>query len=81
MAIPKPVSRNYQTLMDACAAGKVVLLECQNKETGKECYVLCALSRGDGKEYDMVPFAQMFDSDPYEILNPPNPDGGLYGTE
>jgi hypothetical protein len=30
---------------------------------------------------EFAPFAMFFDGNPYELLNPPNPDGGFYQQE
>lgn len=66
---------NFQTLLEAVRNGDVLLMECQDKATGKLCAVVCAVSLIDGY-YETVPFARLFDGNPYEELNPPHPGGG-----
>jgi hypothetical protein len=29
----------------------------------------------------LVPFAMLFNDNPYEVVNPPNPNGGFFGQE
>lgn len=65
---------NFETLRRAAAAGDLALVDCQDKSTLKPVRVICAMQRErDG--ITMVPLAKLFDGDPYEELNPPNPDG------
>jgi Family of unknown function (DUF6117) len=74
-AIPKGHKSNLQTLIRAAKQGHLALLDCQDKNTGKPVVVLVAV-QFDGKEYEFVPFAKMFDGNPYDELNPPQPEGG-----
>ena len=73
MEIQPGYTANAHTLMDAIRVGRVCLLECTDKETGKPVIVLTALSdRHDGQPgVDLIPLAKMFDGNPYEELNPP----------
>ncbi len=71
---------NFETLQEAFANGDVALMECQLKATGQPVAVIVAVTR-DGDEFGFVPFAMMFDGNPYEQLNPPNPDGGFHDEE
>jgi hypothetical protein len=71
---------NFETLQEAFANGDVALMECQLKATGQPVAVIVAVNR-DGDEFGFVPFAMMFDGNPYELLNPPNPDGGFHNEE
>ena len=68
---------NFDTLRRAFAEGAVCLLECQDRATGKLVAVICAMQRDDGESANMVPFAKMFDGNPYDELNPPRPEGGF----
>ncbi len=77
MALSKHTKTNFATLKAAFAVDSVCVLECQDKATGKPVSVLCAVN-WDGKEYSFSPFAKMFDGNPYDELNPPNPDGGFH---
>jgi uncharacterized protein DUF6117 len=68
--IPQPYRDNFNTLQRAFDAGHACLLECRDKATGKPTYVLCAVNTR-GEEYELVPFARLFDDNPYELLSPP----------
>jgi hypothetical protein len=57
-------------LHQAFDAGDACLLECRDKATGKPVYVLCAVNHR-GEDFELVPFAQLFDDNPYERLTPP----------
>jgi hypothetical protein len=68
--IPKPYRENFTTLSRAFADGAACLLECYAQATGKPVYVICAVNLC-GPDYKLVPFAQLFDDNPYERLSPP----------
>jgi hypothetical protein len=69
-------SRNFETLREAFENRDVALLECQLKTTGEVVAVVVAVNR-DASEFDFVPIAMMFNGNPYDCLNPPNPEGGF----
>jgi hypothetical protein len=68
--IPKPYRDNFNTLQSAFDEGDACLLECHEQATGKPAYVICAVNRR-GTDYELVPFARLFDDNPYELLSPP----------
>ena len=68
--IPQGYRDNFTTLQRAFDAGDACLLECHEQATGKPAYVICAVNRR-GEEFELVPFAQLFDDNPYELLSPP----------
>lgn len=72
--IPKPYCTNFNTLSRAFDDGAVCLVECRERATGKPAYVICAVGR-PGTDYEFVPFARMFDENPYELLAPPGESG------
>lgn len=61
---------NFESLQRAFQQEDAALVECTDAETGKPAYVICAVNYIDG-EYELVPFARMFDGNPYEGLIPP----------
>jgi hypothetical protein len=63
---------NFESLRRAFANGDVCLAECTDKVTGKTVIVICAVQKVD-EEIELVPFAKMFDGDPYEEVDPPRP--------
>lgn len=67
---------NFETLKRAFASGDVALMECQLKATGESVAVICA-TQPDSLEINFIPFAMFFNGNPYELLNPPDPDGGF----
>ena len=68
--IPQPYRDNFNTLNQAFSDGATCLLECHERATGGPVYVICAVNRR-GPDYELVPFAQLFDDNPYELLAPP----------
>lgn len=68
---------NFETLRRACKAGDLALLDCRDKRTGQPARVIVAV-HFDGAEYTFVPLARMFDGNPYDELDPPDPNGGGY---
>lgn len=68
--IPQPYRDNFNTLYRAFDDGDACLLECHERATGKPVYVICAVNR-DGEDFVFVPFATLFDDNPYELLSPP----------
>ena len=78
MALSKSQHANFRTLINAVRDDAVVLVECQLRSTGASVPVVAA-TNASGEEIEIVPLALLCDEDPYEILNPPNPDGGFFG--
>lgn len=69
--------KNLETIISAAKVGRLAILDCQDKATGKPVVAVVAMSGPDANgEYDIIPLAKMFDSDPYDELRPPSPDGG-----
>ena len=68
--IPKPHQNNFDTLSQAFSDGAACLLECRERTTGRPAYVICAVGRR-GPDYELVPFARLFNDNPYELLAPP----------
>ena len=77
MAIPKGHKRNFNTLVEAVRAGDVALMECQLAATGETVAVICAVNRLPNEETQFVPFATLFNGNPYEAVNPPKAKGGF----
>jgi hypothetical protein len=79
MAILEGHKQNFETLRRAFCNGRAALLECQLTATGETVAVICAVSDVlDSEDLDIMPFAIMFQDNPYELLNPPNVDGGFH---
>jgi hypothetical protein len=73
--------QNFETLQQAFAAGDVALMECQLVATGEAVPVVCAANRLENGEIEFVPFAVMFNDNPYRVVNPPKPEGGFWEQE
>lgn len=78
MALPLGHRQNFNTLQRAFLNGDVALMECQLSATGEEVAVICAASPQEDGTIQFTPFAMLFNNNPYEALNPPNPDGGFH---
>ncbi|MCA9124931.1 MAG: hypothetical protein H6822_24540 [Planctomycetaceae bacterium] len=70
---------NFDTLCRAVRHFDAVVVDCQHRETGKPIAVVCAVNTDC--EYELIPLAMLFDGDPYELLNPPNAEGGYMSDE
>lgn len=81
MALAPGHRRNFETLRQAFAHGDAALMECQLATTGEVVPVICAANRLPDGEIEFVPFGMLFNDNPYELLNPPDPDGGFHGQE
>jgi hypothetical protein len=77
MALTQGYKKNFETLRKAVLQGDVALMECQLAATGEAVAVICAANRSPDGDIEFVPFATMFSGNPYEMLNPPSPDGGF----
>ena len=81
MAIAPGHRTNFDTLKKAFDAGDVALMECQLAATGEAVAVLCAANRLPDGDVEFAPFGMLFNQNPYEILNPPKPEGGFHTEE
>jgi len=81
MALLPGHRQNFDTLQQAVLSGDAALMECQHAKTGETVAVICAANRLPNGEIEFVPFAMLFDGNPYEIVNPPNPEGGFVTQE
>ncbi len=78
MALAVGHRHNFNTLQKAFFAGDVALMECQLAATGETVPVICAANRGPDGSIEFAPFAMLFNGNPHELLNPPNPEGGFH---
>ena len=78
MALAVGHRQNFNTLQQAFRAGDVALMECQLASTGEAVPVICAANRQPDGSVEFAPFAMLFGGNPYEMLNPPKPEGGFY---
>lgn len=80
MSKPKTIVQghipNLETLKRVFANGDAALVECKRVSDGAVVAMLCAVVF-DGNQYNITPFAEMVNGNPYELYLPPNPDGGF----
>jgi Family of unknown function (DUF6117) len=81
MAIAQGHRQNFETLAQAFDAGDVALMECQSAASGEPVAVICAAHRLPDGEIEFVPFATLFNGNPYESVNPPNPNDGFFSQD
>jgi len=68
--------KNFDTLLKAIEDGNVVLMDCKVRETGESVATICAVNHDADGGLSMVPLAGFFNGNPYDLLMPPDPDGG-----
>jgi hypothetical protein len=73
--------QNFNTLRRAFRTGDAALMECQLAATGETAAVVCAVNRLPDGQFEFVPIATLLPGNPYEAVNPPNPNGGFYSQE
>lgn len=78
MKLSRSAKANFRTLQNACKAGRLALLDCQDARTGEHVPVVVAINF-EGEDYAFVPLAKMFGGSPYKEVKPPNPEGGYAG--
>lgn len=81
MPLPVGHKMNFDALQRAFATGDAALMECQLVATGEPVAVICAANRLADGDVEFAPFAMMFQGNPYETLNPPDPTGGFHSQE
>jgi len=74
------VKTNFNTLCEAFGDKNTCLMECERKKDGEIVNLICTVCF-DGKEYEMVPFAEMVSGNPFDDYYPPNSDGGFFKGE
>jgi hypothetical protein len=77
MPLPIGHKQNFNTLRRAFLDGQAALMECQLAATGETVAVICAANGLPDGGVDFVPFAMMFQDNPYTTVNPPHLDGGF----
>jgi hypothetical protein len=73
--------RNFNTLRRAFLARDAALMECQSTDNGESVSVICVANRLPDASVEFIPFAMLFPGNPYEAVNPPDPNGGFCPQE
>ncbi|WLD15108.1 DUF6117 family protein [Planctellipticum variicoloris] len=63
---------NFDTLLRAVCAGDAALVAFATLGSGESVSVICAVQPTSGGEVELVPLAQLFRENPYELLQPLN---------
>jgi hypothetical protein len=63
MKLSRGDKANFRTLQNACEAGRLDLLDCQDPRTGEQVPVVVAINF-EGDDYAFVPLAKMFVGNP-----------------
>lgn len=70
MAIPDWMKHNFSMVQRAFENNDVALVECPTRD-GNLAYVLCATQEYPDGSIALIPFAKLFDGNPYDELHPP----------
>jgi len=74
--IPEYIISNFETLQQADDAGHLAVVESHRIADGQVVYLLCAIAPpaedDDDGTYNITPFAEMIDGNPYELYEPPH---------
>lgn len=75
-------TQNFDTLSRAFSSGHVALVEVRRTADLNPVAAICAISR-EGDQYGITPFAVMIEGNPFELFDPPSPEGRFAsgGTE
>lgn len=73
MTIVQKHAQNFDTLLRAFHSGDAALVQCQRKSDGANVAMVCSVSF-DGEAYQITPFAEMVNGNPFELYDPPGAD-------
>lgn len=80
MPINESYQANFETLIQAVQNQDACLLEARRKADGQTVALVCAVTDSPGNpeyQYEFVPIAVMVEGNPYELFDPPDPNGGF----
>lgn len=69
--IPPGHRANFQTMLRAANAGHLALVSCIEKASQKPVMAVCAMQENDDGTITPLPFARLFDGNPFELLEDP----------
>lgn len=72
--------KNLDTLYRAAKDKALALVECRRITDGEVVAMLCCIGFNNG-EYTITPFAEMVNGNPFELYQPPDPDGGFFSEK
>lgn len=74
--LPTSDRANFDTISRAFSDGNAALVEVKRISDGTVVSAICAIGWEDG-DYTITPFAILVDGNPFDLLLPPDPDGGF----
>lgn len=78
MALRRGDRANFNTLVKASDDGQLALMEMRRRSDGAVVAGICAVYVDEDNNYNFVPLATMVEGNPYELFDPPNPEGGFF---
>lgn len=75
--VVKGHATNLETLIRAAREGALCLLEARRRSDGATVALLCACNKEKDGGGSFVPFATMVEGNPFDMFDPPNPEGGF----
>jgi hypothetical protein len=68
--------KNFETIQQAHEDGNLALLESHRVSDGKRVALICGIMppTEEDETYNITPFAEMIDGDPFELYEPPFED-------
>lgn len=76
MLLSHPDTQNFATLLLAASRGQLALLEVRRRSDQKAVAAVCAVGL-DGSDYLFTPLALMVEVNPFDVFDPPGPEGGF----
>jgi len=73
--------RTLYMIIRAAQQGRLDIMECKDMRTGESVPVLVVLTYPKDGSIGKIPSATLFNTDPYEFLAFPDPDGGFVEPE
>jgi hypothetical protein len=76
MALSEYEKKNFETIQQAHEDGNLALLESHRVSDGKRVALICGVAppTEEDETYNITPFAEMIDGDPFELYEPPFPE-------
>lgn len=71
---------NFQNMVKAAKADRLALLECADIKTGAPVATIVFVNREKNGDFEFIPVARLFDSNPFEQLIPPDPNAETIAT-
>lgn len=77
LMLSAPDRLNFDNLARAFISGDAALVEVRRVADGAVVAAVCAIGRAGG-DFLITPFAVMVEGNPFELYDPPSPEGGFF---